>query len=332
MEHFLTSAMGDQSGCVERHVSGLGAVAFEAFLATSLQQLYNSIPTALGVIGRDCRYLTVNTMYAAIYDSSPEAMVGRVVGELGPDADPQLQEDLISFDAGIGMMEREVSRAGGHYIQAVQPIQSAEGQVIGLTVALIDITARRHMEQALEKVSRHWQFHASHDHLTGLPNRRHIDQVMSAESRRCARSRTPLSVLMIDVDLFKKYNDHVGHQRGDACLRAIAAQLQGMVRRQGDVVGRYGGEEFIAILPGTDISGAHGVARSMLRAIRGLDIKHPASPYGSVTLSIGVASMKTSSLHLQERVDELLGNADRALYSAKAAGRNAACGYPPHLA
>ncbi len=270
-------------------------------------------------------------MYAAIYDTSPEAMMGRAVGDFGSDADPLLQEDLMSFDAGFGMIERDVSRAGCHYIQAVQPIQGAEGRVIGLTVALIDITTRRHMELALEKVSRQWQFHASHDHLTGLPNRRHIDQVMSAESRRCARAGTPLSVLMIDVDFFKKYNDHVGHQRGDECLRAIAAQLQGMVRRQGDVVGRYGGEEFMAILPGTDMSGAHGVAQSMLQAMHRLDIKHPASPYGCVTLSIGVASMNTSSMHLQEFVDELLSNADRALYSAKAAGRNAACGCPPHL-
>ncbi len=324
--------MGDYPGRVESHLSDIGALAFEAPLLTSLQQLYNSIPAALGVIGRDCRYLTVNTMYAAIYDTSPEAMVGRPVGDVVPNADSQLREDLERFDAGIGIIEREVTRANGYYLQAIRPIHGAEGQVIALTAALVDITARRHVELALEQVSHHWQFHARHDHLTGLPNRRHIDHVMSAESRRCARSGTPLSVLMIDVDFFKKYNDHLGHPRGDACLRAIAARLRGVLRRQGDVVGRYGGEEFMAILPDTDISGAHGVARSMLRAIRGLDIKHPASPYGCVTLSIGVASMITSSMHLQGRVDELLGNADRALYSAKAAGRNAACGYPRHLA
>ncbi|MFC4525164.1 GGDEF domain-containing protein [Dyella halodurans] len=297
-----------------------------------MQRLYNSIPTALGVIGRDGRYLTVNTMYAAIYGTFPDAMVGRVVGELGSDAEPQWQGDLMRFDAGIGMIEREVSRAGGYYIQAVQPMQNAAGQVVGLTLALIDITARRQMEQALEKVSRHWQFRASHDHLTGLPNRRHIDQALLAESRRCARAGASLSVLMIDVDLFKKYNDHVGHQRGDACLRAIAAQLQAMVRRQGDVVGRYGGEEFIAILPNTAIGGAHGVAQDMLRAIQGLDIKHPASPYGCVTLSIGVASMNAAPMYSPGRVDELLGNADRALYAAKAAGRNTACGCPLPLA
>jgi diguanylate cyclase (GGDEF)-like protein len=259
-------------------------------------------------------------------------MVGRAVSDVVPNADPQLREDLMRFDAGIGMIEREVTRAGGHYLQAARPMHDAAGRVIGLTVALIDITARRHMEQALEKASRHWQFHASHDHLTGLPNRRHIDQAISAESRRCARSAVPLSVLMIDVDFFKKYNDHVGHQRGDECLRAIARQLQGMVRREGDLVGRYGGEEFIALLPGSDISSAHGVAKNMLQAIKRLDIKHPASPYGCVTLSIGVASMDTLSMHMQGRVDELLGYADRALYSAKSAGRNAVCTYPPHSA
>ena len=308
---------------------GRRTIAVDAPVAASLQQLYDSIPAALGVIGRDRRYLTVNAMYAAIYRRSPEAMVGRTVNDVVPNAGPQWREDLIRFDAGLGMIEREVARAGGYYLQAVRPIRDAEGQVMALTVALVDITARRHMEQSLEQVSRQWQFHASHDHLTGLPNRRHIDQAISAESRRCARSGAPLSLLMIDVDFFKKYNDHVGHQSGDACLRAVATRLQGMVRREGDLVGRYGGEEFIALLPGSDTSSAHDVAQSMLRAIQALDIKHPASPYGCVTLSIGVASLDASPRRMQDRVDELLGHADRALYSAKAAGRNEACGYPP---
>lgn len=135
---------------------------------------------------------------------------------------------------------------------------------------------------------------------------------------------------MIDVDFFKKYNDHVGHQPGDECLRAIAAQLRGLVRREGDLVGRYGGEEFVAILPGADVASAYRVAESMRQAVQELDIEHPVSPYGSVTLSIGVATLQIAPGDARESCDNLLSHADHALYSAKAAGRNAVHAYPQY--
>ena len=317
--------------CVERYDALHDTSAFDGPLAASLHRLYDSVPAALGVIGRDGRYLNANAMYASIYDVSLEEIVGRPVGDYAPNADELLREDFMRFDAGIGMMEREVTCRGRYYLEALRPLHGAQGRVLGLTVLLVDITARKRMEQALEKVSRDWQFHASHDHLTGLPNRRHIDQALEAEPRRSARTGLPLSVLMIDVDYFKKYNDHVGHQRGDECLRAIATQLHGLVRREGDLVGRYGGEEFIAILPGTDVSHAHRVAESLRQAVQGLDIKHPVSPYGTVTLSIGVATLEIVPGDVGGGCDELLGHADRALYLAKATGRNAVHTDPPQL-
>lgn len=297
-------------------------------LASSLQQLYESIPAALGVIGRDGRYLAVNSAYAAVHGRAVQDVVGSSVNEYVPHADEQLQEDLLRFDAGITAIEREVACHGAYYLVVLKPVLDSKGAVLGLTSVLVDITARKHMELALEKTNRYWQFHASHDHLTGLPNRRHIDATIMAEVRRSARTGSPLSVLMIDVDYFKKYNDHVGHQRGDECLRAIAAQLQARMRRHGDMVGRYGGEEFIAILPGTDGAGALGVAQDMLHGVRELGITHPSSPYGCVTLSIGVASLQVASGPMLDQCDQLLGQADRALYSAKAMGRNAVCTYP----
>jgi diguanylate cyclase (GGDEF)-like protein/PAS domain S-box-containing protein len=297
-------------------------------LASSLQQLYESIPVALGVIGRDGRYLAVNSAYAAIHGRAAQDMVGKAVNDYMPHADEQLREDLARFDAGITAIEREVACHGAYYLAVLKPVLDADGVVAGLTSVLADITARKHMELALEKTSRHWQFHASRDHLTGLPNRRHIDTTIVAEARRSARTQSPLSVLMIDVDYFKNYNDHFGHQRGDECLRAIAAQLQVRMRRHGDLVGRYGGEEFIAILPGTDSAGALGVAQDMLEGVRQLGITHPSSPYGCVTLSIGVASLQVLGGPILGQCDQLLGYADRALYSAKAAGRSAVCTCP----
>lgn len=297
-------------------------------IASSLQQLYESIPVALGVIGRDGRYLAVNSAYAAIHGRAMEEMPGTAVNDYVPHADEQLHEDFMRFDAGITTIEREVACHGAYYLVVLKPVLDAQGGVLGLTSVLVDVTARKHMELALEKTSRHWQFHASHDHLTGLPNRRHIDTTIVAEARRSARTQSPLSVLMIDVDYFKKYNDHFGHQRGDECLRAIGAQLQIRMRRHGDLVGRYGGEEFIAILPGTDSTGAGAVAQDMLDGLRELGITHPSSPYGCVTLSIGVASLQIAPGPMLEQCDQLLGHADRALYSAKAMGRNAMCAYP----
>jgi diguanylate cyclase (GGDEF)-like protein/PAS domain S-box-containing protein len=298
-------------------------------IAESLQQLYESIPVALGVIGRDGRYLAVNSAYAAMHACTTEDMVGRAVADYVPQADEQLLEDFTRFDTGITSIEREIHRYGAYYLVVLQPVRGADSEVMGLTSVLVDITARKHMELALQKSSRQWQFHASHDHLTGLPNRRHIDDTIVAEAHRSSRTGSPLSVLMIDVDYFKKYNDHVGHQRGDDCLRMIATQLQARMLRHGDLVGRYGGEEFIAILPGTDSAGAFRVAGDLLDGVRDLGIDHPASPYGCVTVSIGVATLEMGSGRLLSRCDVLLGHADRALYSAKAAGRNAACIHPP---
>jgi diguanylate cyclase (GGDEF)-like protein/PAS domain S-box-containing protein len=315
-------------GRVEGPISLCEAIALDGPLAASLQRLYDSIPTALGVIGRDGRYLSANSMYAAIYDASPQQVVGCPVSDYVQNADEQLREDFTKFDAGVGMIEREIACRGRYYLEALQPLHGSGGRVLGLTLSLVDITARKRMEQALEKVSRDWQFRASHDHLTSLPNRRHVDRALAAESRRSARTGLPLSLLMIDVDFFKKYNDHVGHQPGDDCLRAIAAQLRGLVRREGDLVGRYGGEEFVAILAGADASSAHGIAESMRRAVQELDIEHPLSPYGSVTLSIGVATLRIAPGDVRRSCDELLGNADQALYSAKAAGRNAVHAHP----
>jgi diguanylate cyclase (GGDEF)-like protein len=159
----------------------------------------------------------------------------------------------------------------------------------------------------------------STDALTGIANRRHFDQAMAEEWRRCARVRVPLSLLMIDVDYFKRYNDHLGHLRGDECLRQLAAILTRVGRRPGDLVARYGGEEFVYLLPDTDAKGAMQVAERLRSEVQAAGILHPASPLGvCVTVSIGVAS----ALPPAGTVNDLVALADRALYVAKEEGRN----------
>ena len=158
------------------------------------------------------------------------------------------------------------------------------------------------------------------DGLTGVMNRRWFDEAIGDEWQRARRERQPLSLIMIDIDFFKSYNDSLGHMAGDACLKKVAEALQGVLRRPADMVARYGGEEFVVLLPNTDAGGAARVAEDMRHRIEGLAIRHPTSEVAPcLTVSLGVASMMpaeaSSSVQLMQAADE-------AMYQAKAQGRN----------
>jgi len=159
----------------------------------------------------------------------------------------------------------------------------------------------------------------STDSLTGIANRRRFDEALEREWRRCQRAGVPLSLLMIDVDHFKPYNDHLGHQQGDDCLRQVAQLLVDGTGRPGDLVARYGGEEFLCMLPDTGMAGALAVANRLAAVVRQADIHHPRSPAGArLTISIGAATAKD----LTGEPGTLMAFADKLLYAAKAAGRN----------
>lgn len=186
-----------------------------------------------------------------------------------------------------------------------------------LKVAL-DLAITKHARDAA--ASRELQALAVTDSLTGLCNRRQLDSVLDSEWARGARTASPLAVLMIDIDHFKTYNDAHGHIAGDGCLAAVAAGVRGALRRPADVVGRWGGEEFLVILPGTDLAGAETVARDVAAAVGRLAIPRGGTAGdGPVTVSIGVAAVTPAGDH---GVQALVGHADRALYAAKAAGRD----------
>lgn len=156
------------------------------------------------------------------------------------------------------------------------------------------------------------------DGLTGIANRRHFDQVLHREWTRLERVGQPLALVMLDVDWFKPYNDHFGHQAGDECLRAVA-QAIGSVSRASDLVARYGGEEFVLVAPATDAAQARLMAQRACDAVLALDLPHPTAPHGRVTLSCGVAVVLPGPNNSSQA---LLGDADEALYKAKAQGRN----------
>lgn len=158
------------------------------------------------------------------------------------------------------------------------------------------------------------------DGLTGLANRRRFDAYWAEEWQRALRNATPLAVIMIDVDHFKAYNDHHGHQQGDECLRQIGEVLRTTIRRAGELVARYGGEEFVVVMPGAGATHAMETARALREAVVAAGIAHGHSPVAPVvTASLGVAVGVPSPTDLRER---LVQEADTALYAAKSQGRN----------
>lgn len=158
------------------------------------------------------------------------------------------------------------------------------------------------------------------DGLTGIPNRRNFDDHIHAEWQRAIRSKTELSLLLIDIDHFKQYNDTYGHQAGDACLALIGKSLSSSVHRPGDQVARYGGEEFVCVMPTTNLAGATQIGETLREAVNFLKIPHKSSSVcDHVTISVGGASIQPA---LVNEIGDLVGAADANLYKAKSAGRD----------
>lgn len=171
----------------------------------------------------------------------------------------------------------------------------------------------------LEKANLHLAALSHTDGLTGLSNRRHFDKVLNEEWLRAKRSGQPLALMLIDVDHFKKFNDHYGHQAGDKCLQSIASILQSSAQRAGDMAARYGGEEFCLLLADTNAEIGPQLAEAVRHSIESLRMPHELSPSGIVTVSIGIAVMVPEAGYDAE---SLLHYADKALYCAKNDGRN----------
>jgi diguanylate cyclase (GGDEF)-like protein/PAS domain S-box-containing protein len=193
------------------------------------------------------------------------------------------------------------------------------GRTVGLTGTLRNVTGQKQSQIDLKIANEKLERMALSDGLTGIANRRLFDQTLKEEWLRGARSGQPLALLMIDIDHFKRYNDHYGHAGGDECLRRVAQALASCSRRAGDLVSRYGGEEFAILLPGADSAAASQVAQVCLDRIRDEQIVHANSSAGPwLSVSIGVASVEVNAAR---PVLSLLERADAALYRAKRLGR-----------
>jgi len=223
--------------------------------------------------------------------------------------DPRTKDIPVIFITGKG---DERDEAQGFQVGAVDYITKPVNPVIGLARVNTHLELKRRGD-ILERL-------AGLDGLTGIANRRRFDEYCEAEWNRCRRHGHPMSLVMIDIDFFKPYNDRYGHAEGDRVLKSVAGALSRATPRPGDLATRYGGEEFACVLPETDLNGARHVADRILRGVHDLAIPHTASEAADhVTVSLGIAC---DVPRLDGDPGALIRAADQALYKAKEQGRN----------
>lgn len=216
---------------------------------------------------------------------------------------------------------REAGSFDGPFIdQAVSVTPFTDGNEHFCLIEIRDVSNTIDRERRLLDHAESLRARSYVDALTGIANRRYFDVALDRELRRAQRSGGELSLLLMDIDSFKAYNDHFGHQQGDSCLAKVAKALAATLKRPADVAARYGGEEFAAVLPDTSAEQARVVANAVREHVASLNLLHaPQAVHPHVTLSIGVASYDK---HVLNEAAALIEAADKALYLAKRKGRN----------
>lgn len=245
-----------------------------------------------------------------------------------PEDRPQAEAVVKQLRSGAegAMIECRIRRRNGEYFWVEASLRVVRDSVTGAPAEILnivrDISERKRSEEELQQAYRALEALAITDALTGLANRRRFDDSLANEWRRALRDARPLSLLLIDVDLFKSYNDTYGHPRGDVCLQRIAEAALEVVARPGDVVARFGGEEFAVLLPDTGNAGAMQIAHALCAAVKGRKLTHSANASGIVTVSVGCG---TKIPRLGDDSLTLIELADQALYLAKRSGRDQVC-------
>ncbi|MCW2389616.1 diguanylate cyclase (GGDEF)-like protein [Sphingobium sp. B11D3B] len=286
-----------------------------------IERVFDASPLALCILDPTLRIIMANQAARDILKAKRADMSKASVLDILPAAAGLLQNCLDLARKGSGLPDRRVTWQAAQYHLSFGVTRDVGGNVTELFVAALDVTRRARIERQSRDARRRLVATSRRDHLTGLLNRRGFDAVLHREVRRARRDGTALSLVSIDIDWFKAYNDTLGHPEGDRCLRLVACALLASSPRAADSASRFGGEEFILILPNTDLQGALAVAEKCRLALDGLDIPHPGSPKGRVTVSIGVCT-SPANWELRDDAAALMEKADRTLYQAKHRGRD----------
>jgi diguanylate cyclase (GGDEF)-like protein/PAS domain S-box-containing protein len=273
-------------------------------------------------VGPDERISYASPSSVRVVGWNPDQLVGtRSLVGINPEDLPRVEEAIAALrrgeteEARVTHRTRHREKSEIWVESTVRVTRSVFGEVDGVVVITRDVTLQKNLEGKLET-------QAIADGLTGVANRRRFDERLREEWGRAKRERTPLALLIVDLDHFKRFNDEYGHLAGDDCLRSIAGVLNSEARRTSDLAARYGGEEFVILLPNTDAVGCARIGEQVLRDIRSLCIPHRLNlPPGVVTASIGGAVCHPA-VEWSPDPNSLVEVADQALYAAKNGGRD----------
>jgi len=269
-----------------------------------------------------------NSAVKTIFGYTTEELIGKNIKLIVPDTPHYnhtnfISQRLASNSENTGNLQLET--IGLRHDNSEFPLEISISEThIGSKIIFIcimhDISSYKSLIDTLNQKNNELEHLSSHDALTNLYNRRYADHYLQREHKRACRNNSNISVILIDIDYFKKFNDHYGHQAGDECLRETSNVMKKCLKRPSDIIARYGGEEFLVILPETPIDGAIQVAHELLEAVRGANIAHAVSSASDVvTISAGISVLIPE---IDCSYEKLIATADQALYIAKENGRN----------
>ncbi|MCX7821756.1 MAG: sensor domain-containing diguanylate cyclase [Brevinematales bacterium] len=282
-----------------------------------MEGIFQIIPTPIFLKDKNLNFENCNEAFEDLFDIKKEALkkikdnsiFDNKIKEIIDEKEKELKMDIKPLEFEIESDEKSL-------IFKIIPIR-IDNEMNGYVCSVIDISEQKKYQRLLERL-------AIKDELTGLYNRRGLSDFIEREWKNAIRQKQPISILMIDVDNFKSYNDNYGHVAGDKCLKSIAETMLKNTFRPSDIVARVGGEEFIVILPNTNFQGGLIVAERIRQGIFNLQIFHINSNFGVITVSIGLSTSVPGKF---EKYEELIEDADKNLYIAKAKGKNRVEGY-----
>ena len=275
------------------------------------ERTFDTVPDLIAILDPQHRIQRLNRSMSDALKIHPRDAVGKFCYELchgtkvPPSYCPLTPMMLDGTERTVEIVEENL---GGCFMLSVSPLYGEDGKVTGCVHVARDITEKKELEEELRRL-------ASHDSLTGLPNRKHFVETLGFLLENAKRYGNPLSVAILDIDYFKEVNDQHGHQAGDDVLKRFG-QIMRQALRGGDVAGRYGGDEFMIAFPHTTARGAAESVDRIRSVLEQVDFRDGARSY-RVTCAAGVAELVQ-----EERLDELIHAADMAMYEAKKKGRN----------